>query len=138
MMGPIRRLKAALHPMRVPLLPRLGLVVPPRLSVLLLPLLLLAGAGGCERPSSSTSQIPKMRVVATVYPLADVAREVGGPFVDASWIVEGGQSLTGVQSSEELRNRLSNADFVISASPSTEPWANTGNISDPYQRQRMI
>jgi zinc transport system substrate-binding protein len=99
---------------------------------------LVIGGGACERPNSPTTQIPKMRVVATVYPLADVARQVGGPFVDASWIVEGGQSLSGVRSTEELRNRLSNADFVICTSPATEPWATAGSTTDTPQRQRVI
>ena len=78
-------------------------------------LLLLLGSWGpglgCDRaPAKAPVPIEKVAIVATVYPLADIARNVGGPYVSASWLIESGQSLSGVQSNVDLRNRLRSAD----------------------------
>src|SRR5450432_1556339 len=91
--------------------------------------------GGCGH-GSDEKHFDNLTVAATVYPLADVARQVGGEYVNVFWVVENGQSLAGVQPSSDLRSKLSNADFVVSGGIS-EPWATSG-FSDPLQRQRII
>jgi zinc transport system substrate-binding protein len=92
--------------------------------------------GGCRRKSTDFSLVNKVTIIATVYPIADVARQIGGDYVDVSWVVESGQSLTAVQPSSELRSRLSSTDIVIS-NGITEPWANAG-FNDPLQQQHFI
>jgi zinc transport system substrate-binding protein len=106
------------------------------LSISFLWLAFVAGIG-CDR-SAPKAAVPteKVNVGATVYPLADVARVVGGPYVTASWIVETGQSLQGVQGDSEARNRLRSSDLIVTGGAS-EPWASEG-YSDPIKAQRII
>ena len=99
-------------------------------------ILLLLFACGCDRTGANPAPIEKVNVVATVYPLADLARQVGGPYVNVSWILESGQSVSGLQSSPELRNRLRDADLVL-AGGATEPWAVEAS-SNVYQFKRII
>jgi zinc transport system substrate-binding protein len=97
---------------------------------------LLFSLAGCDAPPPNPSRIEKTRVIATVYPLADIARNVGGPFVDESWIIESGQSLSGVQSTPDLRARLGSANLIISNGV-TDAWASEA-LSNPNERQRMV
>src|SRR4051794_18537760 len=56
----------------------------------------LAGLAGCDRQSTSASSPASavasdkepVHVLATVYLLADIARQIGGDQVDAEWYVE--------------------------------------------------
>jgi zinc transport system substrate-binding protein len=98
--------------------------------------MLLGSLGSCDRPTPNPAQIQKTTVLATVYPLADIARQVGGPFVDESWIVESGRSLSGVQSTPDLRARLGSAQLIISNGVS-DGWASEA-IHNPGQRQRIV
>jgi ABC-type Zn uptake system ZnuABC Zn-binding protein ZnuA len=92
--------------------------------------------GGCEQPTPNPSQIEKTKVTATAYPLADIARQVGGPFVEESWIVESGQSLKGVQATPDLRARLGSAQLVISNGVD-DGWASE-TLASLSQRQRVV
>ncbi|HEY7086480.1 MAG TPA: metal ABC transporter substrate-binding protein [Tepidisphaeraceae bacterium] len=108
----------------------------PGIFLLLLTLLPLTLApAGCDRSGLGTSQVSRIKVISTVYPMADIAKQVGGPFVDVSWMIEGGQSFEGVQSTPELRGRLNDAQLLITNG--TERWANQ-DAGDPFQRQRLI
>jgi zinc transport system substrate-binding protein len=97
--------------------------------ILSLPLL-----NSCEKPAPVPFN--KITILATVFPLADIAKQVGGDYVEVSWAIESGQTLAGFAPDIDLRNRLSAADFVISGGNS-EPWANAG-FSDPLLRQRIV
>lgn len=91
-------------------------------------LLLILGfllAVGCEKPTAPPA-VRKIGVVATVYPLADIARQVAGDVADVSWVIESGQSMKGVQPDEQLRNRLRSADLVLMGDV-TEAWATEGS-----------
>jgi zinc transport system substrate-binding protein len=98
--------------------------------------LLLFSLLGCEKPTPNPAQIEKTRVLASVYALADIVRQVGGPFVDESWIVESGQSLAGVQSTPDLRARAAGAQLVIS-NGEADAWASEA-LTNPLQRQRIV
>jgi ABC-type Zn uptake system ZnuABC Zn-binding protein ZnuA len=94
-------------------------------------------AGGCDRPASHAwAEQEPLTVVATVFPLADIARQIGGPSVSASWVIETGQSVAGMQSTPQLRNRLRTCNLVLSGG-STEPWAVEG-FDDPFQAPRVL
>lgn len=95
---------------------------------LLLAMLLL---GGCKPAPTATEQSRKLSVVATAYPLADIARRVGDGLVEVSWVVEAGQSLRGVRPDVELRNRLRSADLVLMGDI-TENWATEGSGSGEH------
>jgi ABC-type Zn uptake system ZnuABC Zn-binding protein ZnuA len=98
--------------------------------------LALSNLLGCDNPPPNPNKIEKTRVVATVYPLADIARQVGGPFVEDSWIVESGQSLTGVQSTPDLRARMGSAQLILSNGVA-DAWASEA-LSNPSERQRIV
>lgn len=92
---------------------------------------------GCgETPPAPAPGSRKLLVLATVYPLADVAKEVGGDQVETSWLIESGQSIDGVQATGELRNRLQAADLVFMGG-ATEQWASEG-FGQSYQHGRIV
>ncbi|MGH7177552.1 MAG: metal ABC transporter substrate-binding protein [Tepidisphaeraceae bacterium] len=97
--------------------------------ILLVAVLLIAG---CERTPDPPSAVPAqepIHVLGTVYALADLARQIGGKYAVVDWVVESGQSLTGMQGTPELRDRLRRADFLV-AGGITEPWVVEGS-GDP-------
>src|SRR4051794_13759863 len=66
--------------------------VMPRVLWVILSVALLAW--GCDKPASTAPRPPdKIKMVATAYPLADLARQVGGSLVQCDWVAEQGQSL---------------------------------------------
>jgi zinc transport system substrate-binding protein len=91
-------------------------------------------AAGCGRTRAKTHE--KLSVSATVYPLADLVRQVGGSYVDVSWVIESGQSLDGSGIDPELRNTLRNANLIV-LNGVTEPWADEG-ARNPYAHERML
>jgi len=106
----------------------------PRLRLLLLLTALVLSA--CDRKPQASTPEEKVTVVGTVYPLADVARQVGGAYVDVSWIVESGQTVFQNDPPSEARSRLRTANLVF-MSGSTEPWAFEG-IGNAFQQGRIV
>jgi zinc transport system substrate-binding protein len=76
----------------------------------------------------------KLVVLATVYPLADLAREIGGEWVTVEWLAEGGQPLPGNNPPEDVYNRARSSDVVVS---SGELWATEG-YDDPMRAGRVV
>lgn len=92
---------------------------------------------GCERPAAqTTAPEPPLRVAASVYALADLAREVGGRHVQVSWVLERGQSLDGFQPSPAQAGVVRNADLVLAGGMS-EPWAVEG-FAGQIQSNRIM
>jgi ABC-type Zn uptake system ZnuABC Zn-binding protein ZnuA len=79
---------------------------------------------GCDRSPPSTTPPSKFRVLATVYPLADVAKRVAGDYADVQWLIESGQTLDGV-SDVDLRERASQSRLVVTSGPADD-WAQQG------------
>jgi ABC-type Zn uptake system ZnuABC Zn-binding protein ZnuA len=63
-----------------------------------------------------------VRIVATVYALGDLARQVGGKYADVEWVIETGRSLSGFEPSREVRDRIGRAELIV-AGGADEPWA---------------
>lgn len=98
-------------------------------------LLLALVAGACDDSPSVTPSVQKVSVVASVYPLADPARQIGASLVDVHWIVESGQSVSGV-SAAEVRNRLRSSDLIL-ASGIIDQWATLGS-DDPLLQSHLL
>jgi ABC-type Zn uptake system ZnuABC Zn-binding protein ZnuA len=98
-------------------------------------MLALTGCGGGRRPATANEQDP-VGVVASVYALADIAHEIGGDRVQASWFVENGQSLAELDETPERRNRLRTADLIVTRG-APDPWTLQGS-GDAYQDRRIL
>src|SRR4051794_12985081 len=83
-----------------------------RFGLILAILFLGFGGPSCKRKSPPSSANDTAVVIGTVYPLADVARQIGGDGVDVSWIVESGSSVQSVQDTQPLRARIGRVDLV--------------------------
>lgn len=70
--------------------------------------------------SPAASATPVIPVVATVYPLADLIRSVGGRHVEVVWLVETGQSIEGYEPSREQLERFFKAAIVASGGTGEE------------------
>lgn len=93
-----------------------------RLSLALLGCLLATALASCGQP---TAQRPPLRVVATLAPLADWAREVGGPYVSVTQIVPTGANPRQYTLSERDRASLAQADVLLYNGLGLEPWLET-------------
>ena len=92
---------------------------------------------GCDQ--SSGPAVPaaptKPTILVTVYPLADLARRVGGEHVDVQWLVETGQTVDGI-SPAELRDRAAQSRVVVT-SGAGDVWAQEGMGVDA-QTARLV
>ena len=87
-----------------------------------LTVLTLIALTACDHPSSTAPQEPtKRHVLATVYPLADVVRQVAGELVDVDWLCENGSDPRDLKLSDDQKRRIQNADLIVS-SGFDDPW----------------
>jgi zinc transport system substrate-binding protein len=108
--------------------------------------LLLGFAGtamsfGCERAGSGNAADADVgepvRVAATVYALGDLARQVGGKYVQVESVIESGQSLDRYSPPPQVRDRLNRAELIVVGASMTEPWAVSDSYT-PYAPQRVV
>jgi ABC-type Zn uptake system ZnuABC Zn-binding protein ZnuA len=100
-------------------------------------LLVLASLHGCDKPSPAPTRAPDtFSIVATAYPLADIARQVVGPLATYDWIVEQGQSLDGIDPTSQALDKIHGADFVLT-SGAGEEWAVAG-FDDPRRTNSIV
>jgi ABC-type Zn uptake system ZnuABC Zn-binding protein ZnuA len=108
--------------------------------MLILAILVLAALAspGCDaRPAASANaEREKVRVVTTVYALADIVRQVGGDRVNVEWWVESGQSLADLVETPDRLNQFRNADLVVTRG-APDPWTLAG-VGNEYQDRRII
>jgi ABC-type Zn uptake system ZnuABC Zn-binding protein ZnuA len=101
---------------------------------------ILAGVAaiGCDRPSPGQAKAPasKIEILASAYPLAEMAQRVGGASVDAQWLAEGSQRPEEVQATTELQQHANRAAIVITSGP-WDGWA-TRLLSAEARNQRLI
>ncbi len=74
---------------------------------------------------------------ATVYPLADVAREVGGEFVRVDWILDLGDPPSGYPLTAAVRERMTGVDLLIAGGQRSESWAQAA-IFALEETQRVV
>jgi ABC-type Zn uptake system ZnuABC Zn-binding protein ZnuA len=103
--------------------------------------LVLVGLCSCDRSpkasSASEQNVEPIRTVASVYALGDLARQVGGKYVQVESIVESGQSLNGFWPTLQMRDRLNRAELIIAGGSMTETWA-VSDSSNPYAPERVM
>lgn len=102
---------------------------------------------GCDRESPKASGGgagqartggPKVLVLASVYPMADMARRVGGDWVEAEWVVDAGRRPEEVAEGEGIaRRRADSAVAVITAGPWDRNWA-LPDLTPEARRERVI
>lgn len=86
-------------------------------------LTVLVGLSACDPPQQTQPSVPTASVCATVYPLADVVREIGGPNVRLDWILDLGDPIHGYSLSNEDHNRMTGIDLLLCAGTRSEAWA---------------
>jgi zinc transport system substrate-binding protein len=94
---------------------------------------------GCDQSSSTPNATPastRISVLATTYPMADMARQIGGDLVDVQWLSEGGQRPEAVEASNELTARANSAQILITSGP-WDDWAVRG-LSVDARRNRVV
>src|SRR5438270_13489164 len=91
---------------------------------------------GCKKPAAKSVTRQKVHVVATAYPLADIARQVAGAAVQCDWIAEQGQSLDAIDPTSEIRAQIRQAEMVLT-SGTGEEWAVEG-FDDPMRAKSVI
>src|SRR5438093_13629802 len=91
---------------------------------------------GCERKPNAVHAPEPKRILATVYPVAQIAKEIGGDRVKIEWFIESGQPLAELQPTVDNRNAARTADLVITRGPS-ETWM-IGGIDDPFEAKRIV
>src|SRR5688572_12177315 len=104
----------------------------------ILPFALACAILGCDSRSDEVDSGPEeapIRVVATVYPLADIARQVGGKRVTVEWLRESGQGVEALEADPARRARLRSADLVVASG--AQPWTVEGSDS-AYAAQRIV
>jgi len=99
-------------------------------------MLLVASACDKPAPSADPRATKKIVILSAAYPLADLARRVGGSAVDVQWLSEGGEHPHTVADTPELRRRVAAAQVVITAGPG-DAYA-THDLSDEDRRVRVI
>lgn len=103
-------------------------------SVLLLYLLAVPWLASCAQPSAKQ---PPLKVVATIAPLADWARQIGQGRVTVTQIVPAGINPRDYTLSEADQHALSEADVLLFNGLSLEPWLATA-ISDAQAQQMVV
>lgn len=92
---------------------------------------------GCDPDSASVQSTPVVRVCTTVYPLAEVVRQIGGPWVRLDWLVDLGDPIDGYQLNREDRSRLVGIDLLVYGSVRSEAWAQ-GPIQSLEETGRVV
>jgi ABC-type Zn uptake system ZnuABC Zn-binding protein ZnuA len=102
-----------------------------KLTVLLLVCLL----AGCGKDPVATPGEP-IQVVASVYVLGDIVKQIGGDQVDVEAWVEDGQSLKDLVETPARRQQMRNAELLITRG-AADPWTLVG-VGSTYQDRRII
>lgn len=78
--------------------------------------------GACSRSSPQTDK--KIVVVATVYPITDWVKQVGGKYVELIYLPESQKPLQPPSLSPDLTARISQADIVFEINRELDDWLN--------------
>ena len=93
------------------------------MKVLTLLLLTMLALAGCSSPEQGTLPPRKLQVVATLFPLYDMARAIGGEYAEVSLLLPPGAEAHSFEPRPGDILRLHSADLFIYTGPYMEPWA---------------
>src|SRR4051812_24223649 len=99
----------------------------------------VTGTTGCGKKDDAATPPPAreaMRVLATTYAMADIARAVGGKRVHPEWWVESGESLAELKETPERRLQMNSVDLVVTRGQ-VDPWSLVG-IGNNFQDRRIL
>ena len=74
-------------------------------------------AAGCDRGPATGPARPKVEILATVYPLGELAKRLSMPVGGVRSLVESPGNLAGVRDTAELRSAIDQARFILTAGP---------------------
>lgn len=101
--------------------------------ILISAVLITAGCIG-EKPQGGTGE--KVRIVATIFPLYDMAREVGGDKADVHKLLPPGVEAHTYEPRPSDAARIGQADIFFYAGAGMEPWAQS--LVDGSENKRLI
>jgi ABC-type Zn uptake system ZnuABC Zn-binding protein ZnuA len=93
-------------------------------------------ASGCDSRPPAPAASAQLHVFSTVFAMSDIARNVGGKYVQTEFAIESGQSLNDFQPSAAVRTRLNHADLVL-ADGAVDQWA-VADSTNPLEANRVI
>ena len=76
----------------------------------------------CKGEQGTGRDIPKMKIVATIFPLYDFSREIGGDKVDVQLIIPPGVETHGFEPKPGDIFRIQKADILLYTGENMEPW----------------
>ncbi len=95
--------------------------MPVRMTIVLM--LLAACLAGCSEAESQGRADGKVRVVATLFPLADVAQRIGGEHVQSTSLLAPGQTPHGFSLDPRRMEQLFAADLALVVGAGVDDWA---------------
>lgn len=103
--------------------------------ILILASLITAGCAG-EKPSDGTGEGAKVRVVATIFPLYDMAKAVGGDKVEVHMLLPPGVEAHTFEPRPSDAARIGQADLFFYAGAGMEPWAQS--LIDGSENKKLV
>lgn len=85
-------------------------------------LLILAGCQSMNQTNNSVAEATKIKIAATVYPIYDIARNVGGDLVEVNCIIEPGSSPHTFEFSPADIKKLQGTNVIFSVNPKLDGW----------------
>jgi len=83
---------------------------------------LLAGCDAGDDPAPGEEQ-PAIKVVATIYPLADIAEQLGGDKVEVTYLLPAGASPHTYEPTVEQARKIDQADLFLHVGADLDNWA---------------
>lgn len=93
------------------------------LTILLCGALLSVAAGCADEQADAPDRRSKVRVVASIFPIADVVRQIGGDRVEVACMLAGGMSPHDFQPSPQHAEQLAEAQLVVVVGLGVDAWA---------------
>lgn len=92
-------------------------------AVLITVLVVLTGCAGGSPAATEGHNPAVLKVAATIFPLADIARQVGGERVEVTTLLPPGASPHTFEPTPEQMRAMAAADVFISVGPGLDEWA---------------
>lgn len=86
-------------------------------------------AGGCDGPSGGPGEGGDVRIVASIGPLADAARQIGGEDVTVTALLLPGQTPHGFEPRPRQVEQMAEADLLLTVGLGMDPWADRAAAS---------